>query len=97
MDAISSSNGPSNNNSNTILMKLIKFWSWVKSLFKHEKPGKVFIPDNDIYGMIKHDTKTRYLGARSMRRHNNRKTTKGRHVQYVNVSGITKPIYHFAS
>jgi hypothetical protein len=77
-------------------MKFTKFWSWIKSLFKHQKSDKVFIPDNDIYGMIKHETKSRYsLGSRSMRAHNNRKTTKGRHVQYVmGENGITKPIYH---
>ena len=78
-------------------MKFTKFWSWVKSLFKHQKADVVFIPDDDIYGMIKHETKRRYeLGRRSMRSHNNRKITKGRNVQYViGENGITKPIYHY--
>ena len=74
-------------------MKLLKFWNWIKSLFKHQKSGKVFIPDNDPFAMIKHTTKS--LGFRSHRRHNNRKVTKGRPVQYVTVNGISKPIYHF--
>ena len=77
-------------------MKFTKFWSWIKSLFKHQKASDVFIPDDDIYGMIKHATKHRYeLGSRSMRSHNNRKTSKARRVQYViGENGRTKPIYH---
>jgi hypothetical protein len=77
-------------------MKFTKFWSWIKSLFKHQKSDKVFIPDNDIYAMIKHETQKRYsIGRRSMANHNNRKMTKGRRIQYViGENGITKPIYH---
>ena len=40
--------------------------------------------------------KEKTLGARRYEKHNNRKTTKGRHVQYVELNGITKPIYHGA-
>ena len=75
-------------------MKLIRFWSWIKSLFKHQRTEKVFVPDGDPYAMIKHRTKT--LGFRSHDSHNNRKRTKGRHIQYVEVNGMTKPIYHGA-
>ena len=78
-------------------MKFIKFWGWIKSLFKRQKAEKIFIPDDDIYGMVKHNTQRRYaMGRRIMREHNNRKRTNGRYIQYVTCeNGITKPIYHF--
>jgi hypothetical protein len=75
-------------------MKLLKFWKWIKSLFRHQKSGEVFVPDNDPSGMIKHKTKT--LGFRSYGKHNNRKRTRGRNVQYIFIGNKSKPIYHGA-
>ena len=69
------------------------------SIFKiNPKPEKEerSIDHDDPYAMIKHATKRKYeVGRRSMPRHNNRKLTNGRRVQYViGENGITKPIYH---
>jgi len=36
------------------------------------------------------------IGVRFYLTHNNRKLTRGRHVQYVHVGGRSKPIYHGA-
>jgi len=74
-------------------MKLKEIWNAIKKIAKPEKQERA-IDKEDPYMTIKHKTKT--VGFRSMRNHNNRKSTKGRHVQYVQVNGITKPIYHGA-
>lgn len=76
-------------------MKLKDIFNWI---FKaNPKPEKEERPINQAnpYAMIKHATKHRYIGSRSMPRHNNRKATNGRHIQYIiGENGITKPIYH---
>lgn len=72
-------------------MKLKEIWNWIKKVAKPEKELRA-IDKEDPYATIKHKTKT--LGFRGMRNHNNRKITKGRNVQYVEINGITKPIYH---
>lgn len=38
--------------------------------------------------------KIKSIGVRKYPKHNNRKRTKGRKIQYVNFKGISKPIYH---
>ena len=76
-------------------MKLKDIFNWI---FKaNPKPEKEIrdIDHADPYAMIKHATKQRHIGRRLIPMHNNRKMTKGRHVQYVmGENGITKPIYH---
>ena len=75
-------------------MKIKEFFEWIKK--KVGKPEKEIRPIDieDPFATIKRKTRERYIGARSMPRHNNRKQTRGRHIQYVKVGRITKPIYH---
>jgi hypothetical protein len=76
-------------------MKLKELWKWLtKSGDKN--PERPPIEKEDMFGTIKHATRKRYLGIRAMGKHNNRKMTRGRRIQYVEVNGITKPIYHGA-
>jgi hypothetical protein len=76
-------------------MKLKDIFNWIFKVNKRPEKEERAIDHDDPYAMIKHATKHRYIGRRSMPRHNNRKLTKGRHVQYViGENGITKPIYH---
>ena len=74
-------------------MKIKEIWNWIKKVAKPEKQVRE-IEKDDPYAMVKHTTKT--VGFRSMRNHNNRKRTNGRNIQYVEVNGISKPIYHGA-
>lgn len=76
-------------------MKLKEILDAIKKATK--KPDVQFreVDKEDPYATIKHKTKT--LGFRHYSRHNNRKRTKGRNIQYVMVNGYTKPIYHGAS
>ena len=59
-------------------------------------PKRPPIEKEDMYATIKHHTQMRYIGKRLHGKHNNRKMTKGRRVQYHTANGITKPIYHGA-
>ena len=74
-------------------MKLKSIWNWIKKVTTPEKQDRA-IESDDPYATIKHKTKT--LGFRSYKGHNNRRRTKGRHIQYVTVGNHTKPIYHHA-
>lgn len=76
-------------------MKLKELWNWLTKggEKKHTHPP---IEKEDMYAMIKHKTKERSLGIRAMNKHNNRKVTRGRKVQFVEVNGVSKPIYHSA-
>lgn len=65
-------------------MKLKEIWNWIKKVAKPETQQRE-IDKEDMFAMVKHTTKT--LGFRSHRRHNNRKLTKGRNVQYVIFAG----------
>jgi hypothetical protein len=76
-------------------MKLKEIFEAIKKVAKPEKQIRA-IDIEDPMATIKHKTKVRYIGMRVMPRHNNRKSTNGRRVQYVVVNGISKPIYHFA-
>ena len=59
-------------------------------------PERPPIEKEDIYAMIKHKTEERSLGSKSYGKHNNRKRTRGRHIQYMQVGKYTKPIFHGA-
>jgi len=73
-------------------MKLQEVFEWIKKVSKTEKQERD-IDKKDPYATIKH--KTKKLGFRLYGSHNNRTTKKrSRHVQYVEVNGRTKPIYH---
>jgi hypothetical protein len=75
-------------------MKLKDIFNWLKKAGKPEKDAIPIIED-DPYAMIKHKTQRRYsTGSRIMPKHNNRKMTRGRRVQYVTGTSGTKPIYH---
>jgi len=76
-------------------MKLKELWNWLTKggEKKHEIPPQIA---EDTYAMIKHTTKTRSLGSKSYGKHNNRKRTRGRRIQYMQVGKYTKPIYHGA-
>lgn len=74
-------------------MKLKDIFNWLKKAGKPEKQERE-TEKEDMYAMVKHITKT--LGFRSHRKHNNRKLTRGRRIQYVIVNGRSKPIYHAA-
>jgi hypothetical protein len=76
-------------------MKLKDIFNWIKKITKPEKGVAPVIAD-DPYAMIKHKTQERYIGRRKMEKHNNRKMTRGRRVQYVQVGKVSKPIYHSA-
>jgi len=75
-------------------MKLKAIFEWIKKAThkpdKEERP----IDKEDPYAIIKHKTKS--LGFRLRAQHNNRKRTRGRNIQYVQVGDSTKPIYHGA-
>ena len=75
-------------------MKLKEIWESIKRVFKKAKPEIREIDKEDPYATIKHKTKT--LGFRHYAGHNNRKRTRGRNVQYVQVGKYMKPIYHGA-
>lgn len=72
-------------------MKIKEIFNWIKKTSNPEKEIKAEYKE-DPYVMIRH--KTRTLGMRSYKKHNNRKDTRGRHVQRVIINGIMKPIYH---
>jgi|WetSurMetagenome_2_1015567.scaffolds.fasta_scaffold00103_80 hypothetical protein len=74
-------------------MKLKDIFNWIRKIAKPEKQIRE-IDKEDPYATIKHTTKT--LGFRHYARHNNRKATRGRHLQYVKIGNSTKPIYHNA-
>ncbi len=75
-------------------MKLKDIINQIKKIGKPEKETPAAYKE-DPYVMIQH--KTRTLGMRSMRKHNNRKDAKGRRVQRVFIDGQMKPIYHSAN
>jgi hypothetical protein len=72
-------------------MKLKEIWEWIKKVAQPEKQVRK-IDIEDPYATIKHKTKT--LGFRNMKRHNNRKPNRARHIQYIKTGKYTKPIYH---
>ena len=72
-------------------MKLKEIWNTIKKIGKPEKQERP-IDKEDHFAMIKH--KTKEIGFRSFRSHNNRKRTRGRIIQYVSVGHTSKPIYH---
>jgi hypothetical protein len=74
-------------------MKFKELWNWLKKAGK-QKTAKREIEKEDPMAMIKHKTQKRYLGIRSIGSHNNRKRTRGRHIQYVHAEGTSKPIFH---
>ena len=77
-------------------MKLRDIFKWLKKAGKPEKDAIPIIKD-DPYAMIKHSTQRRYsIGRRIMPKHNNRKMTRGRRIQYVTGTNGNKPIYHGA-
>ncbi len=75
-------------------MKLKEIFEAIKKVTKPEKEVRP-IDKEDPYATIKHRTKS--IGMRLMRPHNNRKRTRGRNIQYVIVGKTSKPIYHFAN
>jgi hypothetical protein len=77
-------------------MKLKELWSWLKRATKGKEKTDRLIEKEDPYATIKHKTQKRYLGVRALGQHNNRKATRGRHIQYVHVGDTSKPIYHGA-
>jgi hypothetical protein len=76
-------------------MKFKELWSWLKKAGK-TKPEERAIEKEDPYATVKHETQRRYLGVRAIGKHNNRKETRGRHIQYVHSGNTSKPIYHGA-
>jgi hypothetical protein len=74
-------------------MKLKEIFNWLKRAGKPEKEIRP-IDIEDPFAIIKHKTRERYIGRRSMPMHNNRRQTRGRHIQYIQVGRVTKPIYH---
>jgi len=77
-------------------MKLKELWNWLTRANKGKEKVEREIEKSDPFATIKHKTKDRYLGIRFIGQHNNRKATRGRHIQYVLGDGISKPIYHGA-
>ena len=75
-------------------MKLKEIWETIKKIAHKEEKLVREIDKEDPYATIKHKTKT--LGFRHYSRHNNRKRTRGRNIQYIFIDGISKPIYHGA-
>lgn len=75
-------------------MKLKDIFNWIKRTSNPTKELKEEFKE-EPFAMIRH--KTRTLGMRSHKKHNNRKDTRGRHVQRVVINGIMKPIYHSAN
>lgn len=75
-------------------MKLKDVFNWIKKTGNPAKEIKAEYKE-EPYAMIQH--KTRTLGMRKMRYHNNRKDTRGRRVQRVIINGQMKPIYHSAN
>jgi hypothetical protein len=75
-------------------MKIKEIWEAIKKVVRKPDVQVREIDKEDPYATIKHKTKT--LGFRHYSRHNNRKATRGRHIQYVQVGKHTKPIYHSA-
>lgn len=75
-------------------MKLKEIWEAIKKIAHKEEKLVREIDKADPYATIKHKTKS--LGFRHYLRHNNRKRTRGRNIQYIFVDGISKPIYHGA-
>jgi hypothetical protein len=74
-------------------MKLKEIFEQIKKIVKPEKQVRP-IDVKDPYATIKHKTKS--IGFRHYSRHNNRKRTKRRNIQYVKVGRTSKPIYHSA-
>ena len=78
-----------------IIAIFVMFFNWFVGLFKstvkeiEPKPEVEHVP-------VKKVKKEKHIGRRNHSQHNNRKNSKGRHVQYIEVNGITKPIYHGA-
>lgn len=77
-------------------MKFRDILNWIKKAGKPEEQVRQ-IDIEDPYATIQHKTKERYIGMRRMPRHNNRKRTKGRNIQYIRVGKSSKPIYHSAN
>lgn len=75
-------------------MKLKEVWGQIKKIAKKPDIQIREIDKKDPYATIKHKTKT--LGFRSYKGHNNRKSTRGRYIQYVYLGKFSKPIYHHA-
>jgi len=75
-------------------MKLKEIWEAIKKITHKEEKFVRQIDKEDPYATIKH--KTESLGFRHYLRHNNRKRTRGRNIQYVHIGKATKPIYHGA-
>lgn len=74
-----------------------KLFIWIKSIFKSKSEPKI-IPEEVPAEIIpkKIIPKEKSIGVRSYPAHNNRKSTKGRFVQYVKFGNESKPIYHGA-
>ena len=76
-----------------IIAIFVMFFNWFVGLFKSTvkeiEPEVEHVP-------VKKVKKEKYIGKRKHSQHNNRKNSKGRHVQYIEVNGVTKPIYHGA-
>ena len=75
-------------------MKIKEIFGRIKKIGKPEKQVRS-IDDEDPYSMIKHRTKS--LGFRQMVSHNNRKRTRGRNIQYLQIGRYSKPIFHSAN
>jgi hypothetical protein len=76
-------------------MKLKEIWNWLVKANPKQKAEKREIDSDDPHMMIKH--RTQKFGLRSYGKHNNRRRTKGRNIQYVNIGSSSKPIYHGAN
>jgi len=72
-------------------MKLKEIFNWIKKVAKPEKQIRE-IDKEDQFAMIK--LKTKDLGFRHHKSHNNRKVTRGRRRQYVTIGKYSKPIFH---
>jgi hypothetical protein len=68
-------------------MKKINF-NWFKSLFNKKEPQhKPFVPASRVIEPIRYN-------QRVIPKHNNRKSTRGRRIQYIDMGGYERPIYH---
>ena len=71
-------------------MKKINF-KWFKNLFNKPEPFRPFIPASRIAEPI-------HYNQRIIPVHNNRKTTRGRRIQYIDMgNNQMRPIYHNAN
>ena len=68
----------------------VMIWNWIVSLFQNKKV--VEAPFKEALKEVQN-----YVNHPVIPPHNNRKRTRGRYVQYMNVgAGRTRPIYHGA-